>query len=70
MMTKRFMKTIDQYQSFPASQKYFKKLFSKQLNTFLDHNDIIVNNQSGFRRYHSTETSLLQSLLYPGPEVF
>jgi hypothetical protein len=41
--------------------KIFEKLFSKQLNAFLDHNDIIVNSQSGFRRYHSTETSLLQS---------
>jgi hypothetical protein len=41
--------------------KILEKLVSKQLNTFLNYNDIIVNNQSGFRRYHSTETSLLQS---------
>ncbi len=41
--------------------KTFEKLVCKQLNTFLDNNNIIVNNQSGFRRNHSTETSLLQS---------
>ena len=41
--------------------KTFEKLVCKQLNTFLDNNNIIVNYQSGFRRNHSTETSLLQS---------
>jgi hypothetical protein len=41
--------------------KIFEKLVCRQLNTFLDKNNIIVKNQSGFRRNHSTETSLLQS---------
>ncbi|CAB4031005.1 Hypothetical predicted protein [Paramuricea clavata] len=41
--------------------KIFEKLVCRQLNTFLDNNNIIVKNQSGFRRSHSTETSLLQS---------
>ena len=41
--------------------KIFEKLVCRQLNTFLDNNNIIVKNQSGFRRNHSTETSLLQS---------
>ena len=41
--------------------KIFEKLVCRQLNTFLDNNNIIVKNQSGFLRIHSTETSLLQS---------
>ena len=41
--------------------KIFEKLVCRQLNTFLNNNNIIVKNQSGFRRNHSTETSLLQS---------
>ena len=41
--------------------KIFEKLVCKQLNTFLENNNIIAKNQSGFRRNHSTETSLLQS---------
>ena len=41
--------------------KIFQKLVCRQLNTFLNNNNIIVKNQSVFRRNHSTETSLLQS---------
>ena len=41
--------------------KIFEKLVCRQLNTFLNNNNIIVKNQSVFRRNHSTETSLLQS---------
>jgi hypothetical protein len=41
--------------------KIFEKLVCRQSNIFLDNNNIIVKNQSGFRRNHSIETSLLQS---------
>ena len=41
--------------------KIFEKLISRQLNTFLDNNNIIVKHRSSFHRNHSTETSLLQS---------
>ena len=41
--------------------KIFEKLVCKQLITFLENNSIIAKNQSGFRRNHSTETSLLHS---------
>jgi gluconate kinase len=41
--------------------KIFEKLICRQLNTFLDNNNIIVKHRSSFRRNHSTETSLLQS---------
>ena len=41
--------------------KIFEKLVCKQLNTFLENNSIIAKNQLGFRRNHSTKTSLLHS---------
>ena len=41
--------------------KLFKKLVYRQLTSFLRLNDILVEQQSGFRHQHSTETALLSS---------
>ncbi len=42
-----------------AVVKIFEKLISHQLSNYLESNKILVNQQSGFRKKHSTETSLL-----------
>ena len=42
-----------------AVAKIFEKLISHQLLNYLESNKILVNRQSGFRKKHSTETSLL-----------
>ena len=42
-----------------AVAKIFEKLISHQLSNYLESNKILVNQQSGFRKKHSTETSLL-----------
>ena len=59
-MIKQIVAIIGPYLQSQTVQKY-SKLISKQLKTFLDENNIIVNNQSDFRSQHSTETTLLQS---------
>ena len=41
--------------------KIYKKLVCSQLRSFMEENNIIMNDQSGFRQYHSTETILLDS---------
>ena len=41
--------------------KLFKKLIYNQLRSFMDENAILVEQQSGFRIQHSTETALLSS---------
>ena len=42
-----------------AVAKLFEKLVYQQLTSFLRLNDILVEQQSGFRHQHSTETELL-----------
>ena len=42
-----------------AVAKILEKLISHQLSNYLESNKILVNQQSGFRKKHSTETSLL-----------
>ena len=42
-----------------AVAKIFEKLISHQLSNYLESNKILVNQQSGFRKKHSTGTSLL-----------
>ncbi len=42
-----------------AVAKIFEKLISHELSNYLESNKILVNQQSGFRKTHSTETSLL-----------
>ena len=41
--------------------KLFEKLIYNQLRSFMDENTILVEQQSGFRVQHSTETALLSS---------
>ena len=43
----------------PAIAKILEKLISDQLIEYLN-NNIISNQQSGFRKSHSTETALMQ----------
>ena len=45
----------------PAIPRLFEKLVSNQLYQYLDHNDLHIPNQSGFRRLHSTVTCLLKN---------
>ena len=42
-----------------AIAKVFEKLVYKQVTVYLEVNNIISTNQSGFRSRHSTETALL-----------
>jgi hypothetical protein len=42
-----------------AVAQILEKLISHQLSNYLESNKILVNQQSGFRKKHSTETSLL-----------
>ena len=44
----------------PICMKIFEKLVHKQLSVYLDRNNIISENQSGFRPMHSTQTCLLK----------
>ena len=41
--------------------KIFEKLISEQLNTYLESNGLLIEQQEGFRRKHSTQTSLLRT---------
>ena len=45
----------------PAVAKFFKELVYRQLSEFLEANQLLSTNQSGFRTHHSTETALLHS---------
>ena len=45
----------------PAVAKFFKQLVYRQLSEFLEANQLLSTNQSGFRTHHSTETALLHS---------
>ena len=45
----------------PVVAKILEKLICDQLREFLNENNIISKQQSGFRKLHSTETSLLQT---------
>ena len=42
----------------PFISKILEKIVSVQINSFLEENNILEEFQSGFRRYHSTETAL------------
>ena len=42
----------------PFISKVLEKIVSVQINSFLNENNILETYQSGFRRYHSTETAL------------
>jgi retron-type reverse transcriptase len=39
--------------------KIFEKIISQQLSNYLETNGVIVNQQFGFRKKHSTQTALL-----------
>jgi hypothetical protein len=41
--------------------KILEKLISEQLNTYLESNGLLIEQQAGFRRKHSTQTSLLRT---------
>jgi hypothetical protein len=41
--------------------KIFEKIISEQLNTYLESNGLLIEQQAGFRRKHSTQTSLLRT---------
>ena len=41
--------------------KVFEKVVCNQLRSFMKENIIIIDEQSGLRQYHSTETTLLDS---------
>ena len=41
--------------------RFGRKILYKQLINFLNENNVIAKNQSGFRAQHSTETTLLYS---------
>ena len=42
----------------PYTEKLFEKLIKKQLIEYVTNNNILIENQSGFRAKHSCETSL------------
>ena len=42
-----------------ACMKVFEKIVHTQLYNFIDHNNILTTNQSGFRPMHSTQTCLV-----------
>ena len=44
-----------------AISKIFEKLISMQLSEYLESNEILTGEQSGFRKNHSTQSSLLQA---------
>ena len=39
--------------------KIFEKLITQQLKTYLEENEILVQQQAGFRKKHCAQTSLL-----------
>ena len=45
----------------PVISRLFEKLVFNQLYQYLDHNDLLSPNQSGFRRLHSTVAFLLKN---------
>jgi hypothetical protein len=60
--TRHSVLTIDQFQILSAISKIFEKLISMQLSEYLESNEIFTGEQSaGFRKYHSTQSSLLQA---------
>ena len=42
-----------------AVAKILESLITKQLETYLEENGVITEHQAGFRKQHSTQTSLL-----------
>ena len=51
---------IDQFLFFLVFSKIFEKAMHQRLNDFLELNEIIYQNQFGFRKSHSTQHSLIQ----------
>ena len=51
---------MDQYRCFPYYQKIFEKHVYDHLHSFLQENSILHRLQSGFRKFHSTETGLVR----------
>ena len=43
----------------PSVAKIFERLITEQLETYLESNSILAEQQAGFRKMHSTQTSLL-----------